>query len=370
MIKPQLPPPPPPVAVQHYFERIYAGAAEVAAYGNDNLGRIVSAMDQVSTLNVAGQLLKEMNLPFSAAGWRALKDTRLETALQSKQLTEDRILEMLQEMEEHGRQHVLLFQAKPGITLTERLSPRRVRRALTEHDALDAFDSSPPIEAPRETTLTHVRFENDSLVFKALETKEAFIRVQTIPFEHGREIRFERLNRQRRAKVARLHANGLLEVRLSTLNSSRSDHSYAQEAEAFLTTFRWLVEPSWFEPASLKTFKARIWSRSKGDAGIQVLSQDLDSDAGGRVVLKAQNRQTDAAADPGLQASKTALLEREGSSFGKSEVKWEAQVEPGRPRAPVTIRVTNHINEFSVGQALSKADYDYVFEAIRKFGRL
>ena len=275
---------------------------------------------------------------------------------------------MLQEMEEHGRQHVLLFRPKKDMPYHERLNPKRVRKALMDRGFSHVLDSLPSTETPGEVTLTHLRFEDGALVFKALEAKEAYVRIQTIPFDEGREIRFEQLNRQRRAKLARLHLDGLLEVRLSTLNSSRSDHSYAREAEAFLKTFNWLVEPSWFDPASLKTFKARVWNRPRND-GVQVLNQEIDSDGGGRVKLSAHDRTTDAAEDQGLQASKSAVLARDGSSLGKTEVRWEGQADR-RPYSDVTIRVTREPNEFAVGQASTKADYDHVFDAIRKLGRL
>lgn len=83
----------------------------------------------------------------------------------------------------------------------------------------------------------------------------------------------------------------------------------------------------------------------------------------------ARGHRVHAGEDQGLQASKSAVLARDGSSLGKTEVRWEGQADR-RPYSDVTIRVTREPNEFAVGQASTKADYDHVFDAIRKLGRL
>lgn len=360
-----------PAELQAYFAPFFEAADADTDYGEDWLGQVITSMSQVSSLAVASQMLKERGLHWTVTGWKKLRTERIEPALSEGQLSKDQVLQMLADMEEHGRQHVLLYQLKPefGSELGGVLDANRVKRELLTHNFSRTFDRLPTPRTPSTLTLTHVRFEGPILVFKALEAKIARRQIYSFPLASGQEIQLEKTTLLRRAKIARLHPNGLLEVRLGALEHARNDHGYDTEADAFLRTFQWLVQPAWFNPAHLGIFKRAVWEQRTGDR-IQVLNQNLASNAGNTVALKARHRRTNIASDAGVCGARKAVLAQQGSSSGRIEVLWPARTGFPQPHADITIRTTEKINEFSIGQAISAADYEYVFGDITRLGNL
>lgn len=333
-------------------------------------------MDDVSSLQVASRLLKDRGVRYSAPTWALLKTDRLEPALESKALTRDDVRDMLQDMEGHGKAHVLLFRPTVGVRVNHLLKRARVCAALDRLGLTETLDAPPPPKAPVSTKVTHVGFEADgALVVKALETKESFSQVDDFKLPGGREVRLAQRARARRVKLARLHTNGLLEVRLGSTRldpNERNDHTYSAEAHSFLKLIGGLIPPGDFDLAPLDTFKSMLWTRSRRglEERILVLSQDMASDRGNVMALRAGSRAMDASQDDTLRIASQAFLQQKGSSMAQAKILWVAQGEPDLPRVDITVRMTSEAHEFYTSKATCKTDYERVFLDIRRLGKL
>lgn len=363
----------PPPHVSEYFAQFQLESA-AAKLGTDWLGRMVSAMADVSALSVMSQLLKERGLHHSATDWKSVKERRLEPAIESQQLTRDDVRDMLRDMEEHGRMHVLLYRPREGFDHTPLLLKSRVANALSSMKLAKVLDAKESPDPPVNSAIVNVRFEDDVLVVKSLESKTIHRPVNEFILAGSRQIRLTQRVDIRRMRLARLHASGLLEVRLGAVRSGRgvARHSYVDEAETFLSSLGQLIPATWFEPASLARFKRNLWSRAKRgrEPHIFVLGQTMASDRGNSMTLNAGNRSTDASQDEALRDASDAFLQREGSSLNKAVLLWRERGSTSSLGADVTVGVTHEINEFYTIGASSRADYEHVLSDIRRLGKL
>lgn len=359
-----------PPEVQAFLDSEFENNDQKDDLGTDWLGRMVGALADASSLPAVRSALKELGLTHSASTWRDIKEKRLKPELEAGRIDRALVQLLLQELEEHGPMHVLLFRLQGS---TSRDRARRAQECF--ESAKRTFDpewdaaSSP--DAPVSTKLVHVRIENGSLVAKALETKDSYRDVGGFQITGGREIRCKYRRRARRVKMARLHPDGLLEVRVGALAQEDRRVPYSDEALQFLQLMSPVLATGQFEPVFLDALQTTLWARDKTrDENIFVLDQTLATDEGNTMALRAGSRAHDASRDQTLRLASKEFLGRAGSSLRQAKILWVGQGEDSLPALDFTVRVADEKNEFFTTRACSKADYEQVFSDIRRLGRL
>lgn len=365
-----------PKEFREYVDGVFDEQDVGLRYGTDWLGKVVVAMEEASAIDIAEQILKREGLHHTATTWKDFKEKRLAEALSSPKFGRAGILNMLGEMEENGRQHILFFRLKKEHQgrLSTLLRPKRVHDQLREKDLEKLLDSVPDPNTPAKPKLVHVRFEDEALIFKAIEAKLSVVAVETVPLADGRELRFNLRRARRRIKMARLHPDGLLEVRLGVVTDAGGDRleGYRREAEEFLDAHRWLIERSMFVEVPLTDLKDALVEAD--DPLIAVPAQGIKTDKGGSVTVRASPG-GGVAADHGCMASLRAGRDAPGSTYGRSVVEFfrksEKQHEGGSTRVPaVVIVISGAPHELYTRRNATRADLNDVLRKIKRLGKL
>ncbi len=340
--------------------------------GSDGLGRTLTQVRDASSLDAVSAWLQSRDLPHSLTGWLQAKEKRFQDALDRKKLKPSDLEQLLGELEEHGQQHVLLYKVKKAHKVGPQLAPSIVKKALANKKLSGVLGNWTETDAPEKRALVSVRFEDTgALVVKTLETRDTYKVVNNLEDEGGRKLEFKRRTRARRVCLARLHSDGLLEVRLGSLSATSSTHSYVNEAGTFLKSINWLIPPTHFEPVSLKDFKTHLWRVNRSSrTRIAVLSSSLSSTKKNAASFRAKNRKTDASKDTAVQDGNAAFMKVKGSSLRKAELLWYPKMKGDLPRNEVVATLTDELNEFLTTRACSREDYEIAFNDIRQLGKL
>lgn len=364
-----------PDGVRTYFEKLIAEQVPDEELGTDSIALLVAAMRDVTSLQVVRSMLRHHAEDYanSSQKWSHFLAKRIRPVVEDGNLTEDDLLNMLHVSEEYGRQHVLLYRIKPEHDVAKILSSRRVRAQLRSHQQEELIDALPEPVAPAELDLVHVRIDEHGLVLKAIESKESIQIARTYDFDAGHELRVAVARKKRRVKLARLHRNGLLEVRLGAIAVPGRQHKYASEAWEFLGKFGYLIERTQFTEVTLDKFRKKIWRLTDPDR-IVVRGQDGATAGGDKLMMRARDPTSDVSSNPALSKTFDMFLDEPGTTADQAEIVWKRQEAPRLPGTDVVVRLsgasggTGH--EFIVRQHCTQQDFEHVLSEIRRYGGL
>ncbi len=104
--------------------------------GKEHLKRLdtwLSLIKDAASLEVVGEFLRQHEAASSAQSWQSMFDDRVLPALEAGLVQEADLWELLDETEEHGRQHVFLYQgnAEP---VAHCLNEKRIRKWAETND--------------------------------------------------------------------------------------------------------------------------------------------------------------------------------------------------------------------------------------------
>lgn len=362
-----------PERVRAYFEKMIAEQVPEEELGTDSIALLIAALRDVTSLQVVRSMLRDQaeDYAYSSQKWSHFLEKRVRPVVEDGNLTEDDLLNMLHVSEEYGRQHVLLYRIKPEHDVAKILSSKRVRAQLRAHEQEDLLDALPEPVAPAELELVHVRLDDDGLVLKAIESKESIQIARTYDFDAGHELRVAVARKKRRVKLARLHRNGLLEVRLGAIAIPGRQHKYAGEAWEFLGKFAYLIERTQFKEVTLDKFRKKIWRVTDPDR-IVVRGQDGATAGGDKLMMRAKDPRSDVSSNPAFSKTFDTFLNEPGTTADQAEIVWKKQEQPALPATDVVVRLsgasggTGH--EFIIRQHCTQQDFEYVLSEIRRYG--
>lgn len=169
----------------------------------DSLLRLIR---DAGTLDVMREFLKKRNIPSTAGSWDLMISDRIEPALEAGQLTEKVLLELLRDLEEHGRQHTFVYRPKSGIRLPD---DSALRRWLGDIGSPDLVGNPRLAEKPAKPVISDVRREDGVLVIKVVETREFRDRLKE-EVRGNQVVVTYNVEMVRAVNIVRFHANGLL----------------------------------------------------------------------------------------------------------------------------------------------------------------
>lgn len=226
----------------------------------NRLKLIFTLLRQTTSLDVVSGFLKSKGATHSASSWGDMYEKRIQPALEEHKISEADLLGLLRDAEECGRQHVFLYKVG-GNKAIELIDRTRVTKLAQQNKLSDLLTSPKILDQPSEPTIVDVRWSSSStqvdlaLIVKIVETRV----VQRFLDESSKGNLITRNYEQvheRAVNLARLHRNGLLEIRLGSHSNSSN---YRHDLKRIWQRLSFLINESEFIPISLSTAKNKLW---------------------------------------------------------------------------------------------------------------
>lgn len=322
---------------------------------------VTELLRQTTSLGIVSEFLKSKGLRHSAGSWDELHAKRILPALIDGTLTVADLVSLLRLVEECGRQHVFLYKCSER-TATQLMASSHVESVLATM-GLKALLTAPRIlDQPSKPTIVDVRWagaaKTQQLIIKVVEQRKYQRLVSDEDDGHRITKIYERIN-ERAVNIARLHADGFLEMRIASHTNSSE---YEKDVEAFWAHIGPLVPLDEFAEVSLSAAKQNLLSRRATLTGkIRFSNSTLRNDKG--TVMRAACMLDGA----DLMKDRVAVdcIDRflQTAQCDSQNIFFRA-IPPTYPRE-IHVRLDGRVNEFAVTASCSLAEYEYVFSELR-----
>lgn len=265
---------------------------------------------KATSLSKVRDLLKQAGLPHSARSWDDLIDRRLRAGVKNGQLNEQKLIDLLSESEEYGKQHIFLFRLREKV---EAPTAKDLKDYLVSEGAESLLEQPKVLDTPESFTLTDVRPDKNGTGFLLKYTgRHQYVeRVGESPEQLASSGKTEFSVRYRQVIdraiwVARLQHDGLLELRIqSKANSTK----YKDDVHNFWGLLQGLLARADFEPVSLLSARTKIWKeRGKLENEFRFTSSTLVNNKDSRVHATVGSLEMDLHDDDGADSSIEAFL--------------------------------------------------------------
>lgn len=188
---------------------------------------LIKLLSQNTSQSVVKDYLKENGLPKSFKNWNTLYEDRIKEGLKLKKISEKSLHDLLEDAEEHGRQHIFLYKIDPALA-KKLMDEQRIQNVAKDNGLLEELDSFSIEEIPDNPKVTNIRFEEvineenvkeKSIVIKIVEKRESR---QYLSEDFTDGIYTKKYSRiiERGINSARLRESGLLEIRIGSHKDS------------------------------------------------------------------------------------------------------------------------------------------------------
>jgi len=328
-----------------------------------DISRIAELLRYSTNRKVVEDFLRSKGLQHSASNWEEFIAKRIIPSVENNELHENDFLALLSSVEEYGKQHIFLYSCPPEIA-ENLLSETRVLQELRSAKWETLIESPLALDTPDVPTVVDVRLEKAavplSLTIKEVYTHRAY-KPDSSKEVGDQLIKTWRIIRTRAVNIAKLHRDGLLEIRLASVTES----SYKEQRERFLHQLVNMIPIHQFNPITFAPAKNKLSSNK------QELSQTLRF---ADTILKNENGTTfkvssgsvsdDLAADEGAIESEGGFLRHNGA-YAEGQ-NFFIKAVPDSLSKEILILMSGEPHEFGVMANCSEADYSYVLGELRK----
>lgn len=327
---------------------------------------IVSLLRQTTNKDVVAEFLKSKDLP-SSGTWDELLAKRIVPAVEEHKVSNEELIDLLRSAEEHGKQHVFLFQTRASIA-RDRMDRVRIATELKRRRLSTILTQPMVLDQPDTPTIVDVRWETAnidlSLTIKEVERRES----QRFAGQHrsadGTRLTKEyELVRERAVNVVRLHHDGLLEMRISARSTGST--KYEQDVKMFWDRLRGLVDLGDYRPLPLAKLKAKLVEPSKLVGLIRSSGSTLRNADGTVMHMSSRGEDADLYKDTGASDGISAFAKQGGYCDGSN---FFFTKNPHLSK-DVHILLSGAINEFAVTADCSEEDYRYVLSQVRSLNK-
>lgn len=328
--------------------------------------RILELLEETTSLRVVSEYLRSRNLPHSAGKWSDMREKRLLRYLDSGQITAANLVDLLSAVEESGGQHIFLFQSTPEVAadimnrarVSDVLHRRGLQRLLSEPDVLLQPD------APQ---IVDVRWDSAD-VDLSLTVKEVEVRTYRKHLEDKVDgDRFYRVytnERQRAVNLAKLHRNGLLEIRIALHAGSQ----YKSDVDRFIVHLAEILPFAGFSEVALDTAKTKLLADRAADNRVVRYTNATVCDGEGNLMQAITATDSgDLAKAAAIGRGLDALLEHDADAYCSDSNLWFIQRD--ELSADIHVLLDGEVNEFVIPAHCSAQDYNYVLNTIRRFNQ-
>lgn len=328
---------------------------------------IVDLLRQTTSLTVVREFLQSKDLPHSAGSWEDMLSKRIQPAVTNRQITNDDLISLLRAVEECGHQHIFLYTC-PKAKAIELLDRVRITNALRRMELAELLTTPKILEQPPQPEIVDVRWETAkvdlNLTIKEIELRK-FQKLFGSEIIDGKVHKIYDLVEERAVNVAKLHRDGLLEIRIASLASTTK---YEAEVHRFWKQINRLIPVSEFSELSLSNVKERLWVNRASLGQLIRYSDSTVRDAAGNVLRAASGADTaDLNTNQAVGQSLDFLLDKDKNSYCEGANLWFKKTDG--LSTDVHVLLTGDSNEFALPANCSEEDYKYVLDQLRHFNQ-
>jgi hypothetical protein len=327
---------------------------------------VLTLLEDATSLDVVREFLRKKQLAHTAGSWRDMRAKRLIPYLENFQITLEELIALVTSAEECGDQHIFLFQCQAADTID--MFDKDRAHATLRAAGLERLIGSPDIERmPSSPTLVEVRWDGapapQTMTVKEAEVHKKHVLKREKP--RGKLIVKYFMEHETRAiNVARLHRDGLLEVRVqsrdTTTKYDRDVNRFWRQIEAFFPFKK-------FSEISLTKAKSQMWARRAELGNLLRYTNASVVDESGHKLQAATGPDGGDLSNSAAGRSVDALLNEDANAYCSDSNLWFLKSE--HLSNSIHVLLNGASNEFAVPRKCSAEDYEYVLRQIRHFNR-
>ncbi|NNJ14703.1 hypothetical protein CSV86_005310 [Pseudomonas putida CSV86] len=312
---------------------------------------------------VVKEFLRTKGIPVSAQNWDDLYEKRIEPALKDKKLALKDLRDLLQQVEEFGKQHSFLFQCTEERAIGL-LSPARIASIAAAEGLSGLFTHPLDLEMPDEATIVDIRLYRPdpqktpvSLTIKVVESRDInrLSAVETDPAT-GELIRRYATTKKRAVNIVHLDHTGLLEFRIASQDNQAK--KYSELLWVLKNKVRKFLPDDGFAEVSLSPAKNKILrERDNLSQEIRYSNSTARNEFGAQMQITSASVDENLSSDEGSMSALDRFLERDGEVTGANIY---VKLPDSDPPRELRLLISGERNEFAVTVACSAGEYEYV----------
>ncbi|WP_095159893.1 hypothetical protein [Pseudomonas sp. Irchel 3E13] len=319
-------------------------------------------LKNATSQTVVKDFLRTKGILVSAQNWDDLFEKRIEPALTDKRISVGDLRDLLQQVEEYGKQHTFLFSCTPD-RAEGLLSPKRIAAIAAEEGLTDLFQNPLDLEMPDSPTIVDIRLNHVdptkqpvSLTIKVVETRIIKRLVSEVHDQtNGEFVKRYTTSKKRVVNIVNLDHNGLLELRIASQDTQTKYHDLVRNLKNKVRKF---IPMDGFKEISLTQAKCKILrERASLTNEIRYSTSTATNDLGTRMQLFSPTTDDNLSADDGSMDAIDSFLARDGQVTGANIYVKLPDIDPPRE---LRLLISGEINEFAVTVACSAGEYEYV----------
>lgn len=328
---------------------------------------IYSLLETYATLESARDFLSVRKIPHTATSWNEFIKERLRPAVQSGQLSRAAVLGLLREAEEHGHQHVFLYQCDPAEAGRLMAKPA-VRAALKTLNREAVIADAAIIDTPKASTIVDARWgeldDHGTFTLKVVGVRMLERRTREKQSDNRTVIMLDYVP-TRTVGLFRLQENGQLDLRIE---SRTNETNYKAEVHEMWSTAALLLPREKFEEVSLGPAKKKMFlERTKLRDKIHFKSVRGGSAKGNSMTVACGDPDPDSdfADDQPMEKGLEGVLqsggacERSGLFFLKNQIL----------RRDLRVNLLGADHQYILPASCSAAEYEHVLSELKGYNR-
>lgn len=321
-------------------------------------GLLKSATSQT----VVKDFLRTKGILVSAQNWDDLFEKRIAPALAEKRISVKDLRDLLQQVEEYGKQHTFLFNCTAD-RAEGLLSPKRIAAIAAEEGLTDLLQNPLDLEMPDSPTIVDIRLDRPdpekqpaSLTIKVVETRIINrLTSEAHDQETGEFVRRFSTSKKRAVSIVHLDHNGILELRIASQDTKTRYHDLVRNLKHKVRKF---IPMDGFKETSLSQAKTKILRDRKNLAEeIRYSTSTATNDLGSKLQLSSLTTDDNLRADDGSMDAIDHFLAKDGQVTGANIYVKLPDTDPVRE---LRLLISGESNEFAVTVACSAGEYEYV----------
>ena len=326
---------------------------------------LLDLLETATNLGVVREFLRTKSVSHSAGSWKAMRQKLLEYLSDGSVSVKD-LIQLLTEAEECGDQHIFLYVCSKA-DAEEMLDRAYVNKVLASKEITHLLETPEIRSLPEEPSIVDVRWDvagvDKSLTIKEVETHTRRKLVKNTVFKkHFYKIYSD--EEVRAVNVAKLHRNGLLEIRVQSRDNTTK---YDRDVLRFFRQIGQFFPLSKFSEVSLTKAKDVMWARRAELGHLLRYTNASICDEGGNTLSAATGSNKHDLSNSKAGASVDHLLQSDRNAYCSESNLWFVKSE--HLSSDIHVLMQGEAHEFALTAKCSAEDYEYVLNQIRHFNR-
>jgi hypothetical protein len=331
----------------------------------NQINTVLDLLQEATSKEVVQDFLRKKGLHHSGT-WPVVREKWLVPYLNEFKITLEELIELVVSSEECGDQHVFLFQCQAA-DVGEMFDQGRVHATLRAMGLERLIEGRDIERKPPTPTLVEVRWDG-APVAQTLTIKEAEVHKKHVLHKErprGKLLVKYYVEQEIRAiNIARLHRDGLLEVRIQSRDNTTK---YERDVNRFLRQINQFFPILRFRELSLTPAKSAMWARRAELGDLLRYTNASVVDESGNKLQAATGRDGGNLNQSAAGRSVDFVLSDDENAYCSDSNLWFSKSD--HISSPVHVLLEGNSNEFAVPRKCSAEDYEYVLRQIRHFNR-